>query len=110
MDIEQDPLGRRDLVANRLDRMVVGGLAGIVEADRGKARIIEFSPEVGAGELLKQAVGHCYYERIALLSADHRKSDAGVATGRLDHRLAGLENAGQLGGFDHVESEPILDR
>jgi hypothetical protein len=44
------------------------------------------------------------------LRADHREPDAGVAAGRLDHRLARLEHAGALGRLNHVERETVLDR
>ena len=57
-----------------------------------------------------KAVGHRHHERIALLSADHGEPDAGVAAGRLDHRLARLEGAGALGRLDHVKREPVLHR
>ena len=41
-----------------------------------------------------EALGHRDDQRIALLRADHREPDAGVAAGRLDHGLAGLQRAG----------------
>jgi hypothetical protein len=34
--------------------VIVGGLVGTVEAHRRKARIVEFRPEIRAGELLEQ--------------------------------------------------------
>ena len=58
----------------------------------------------------REAVGHRHHQRIALLSADHGETDAGIAAGRLDHRLAGLERAGALGSLNDVEGEPILYR
>ena len=39
-------------------------------------------------------------ERIALLRAHHRETDAGVAARRFDDRLAGLERAAALGVLD----------
>ena len=44
-----------------------------------------------------KAVGHGHDQRIALLRADHGEADAGVAAGRLDHRLARLQRAAALG-------------
>ena len=49
-------------------------------------------------------------QRIALRGAHHRKPDAGVAAGRLDHGLAGLELARLLRRLDHAEREAILHR
>ncbi len=36
----------------------------------------------------REVLGHRDHQRIALLGTDHRQTDAGVAAGRLDHRLA----------------------
>ena len=44
------------------------------------------------------------------MRADHREPDAGVATGRLDHGLTGLEHADALGRLYDVERETIFDR
>jgi hypothetical protein len=41
-----------------------------------------------------ELLGHRHDQRIALLGAHHGKADAGVAAGRLDHGLAGLQLAG----------------
>ena len=49
-------------------------------------------------------------QRIALRGADHREPDAGVAGGRLDHGLPGLELAGLFRGLDDAERQAILDR
>ena len=56
-----------------------------------------------------EAVGHRHDQRVALLRADHRESDAGVATGGLHDGLAGLQGAVALGLFDDVDREPVLD-
>ena len=53
---------------------------------------------------------HRHHQRIALRGAHHREPDAGVAAGRLDHGLAGLELAGFLGRLDDAERQAILDR
>ena len=58
----------------------------------------------------REAVGHGDDQRIALLGADHGEADAGVAAGRLDHGLAGLQRAAALGLLDDVERQPVLDR
>jgi len=58
----------------------------------------------------REAVGHGHHQRIALLGAHHGEPDAGVAAGRLDHGLAGLQRAGALGRLDDVDREPVLDR
>ena len=57
-----------------------------------------------------EAVGHGHDQRIALLRADHGKPDAGIAAGRLDHGLAGLQRAAALGLLDDVERQPVLHR
>ena len=49
-------------------------------------------------------------QRIALLRAHHRQPDAGIAGGRLDDGLSGLELPRLLGGLDDAEREAILDR
>ena len=58
----------------------------------------------------REAVRHGDDQRIALLRAHHGEADAGVAAGRLDHGLAGLQRAVALGRLDDVDREPILDR
>ena len=57
-----------------------------------------------------ELLGHGHDQRIALGGAHHREPDAGVAAGRLDHRLAGLELARLLGGLDDAEREAVLHR
>ena len=62
------------------------------------------------GPLLGDVVGHHHLQRIALARADHRQRDPGVARGRLEDRLAGLDRAPLLGVLDHVLGDPVLDR
>ena len=62
------------------------------------------------GALLGDVVGHHDLQRVALAAADHRQRDAGVAGGRLEDRLAGLDRALGLGGLDHRLRDPVLDR
>ena len=50
-----------------------------------------------------EGLGHRDDERIALLRADHGEADAGVAAGRFDDGLAGLQLAGALGVLDDAE-------
>ncbi len=58
----------------------------------------------------RKALGHRDDQRVALGGADHGEPDAGVAGGRFDHRLAGLQLAGFLGRLDDAEGQAILDR
>jgi hypothetical protein len=58
----------------------------------------------------REALGHGDHQRIALLGADHGQPDAGVAAGRLDHGLAGLERAGAFGILDDAERQAVLHR
>ena len=53
---------------------------------------------------------HGHHQRIALGGAHHGEPDAGVAAGRLDDGLPGLELARLLGRLDHAQRQPILDR
>ncbi len=61
------------------------------------------------GALLGDVVGHHDLERIALAPADHRQRDAGVAGGRLEDGVPGLDRAALLGVLDHVLGDPVLD-
>src|SRR3546814_3782790 len=42
--------------------------------------------------------------------ADHGGADAGVAAGRLDHRLTGAQRSAALGVLDDAEGEAVLHR
>ena len=57
-----------------------------------------------------EVLGHHDDERIALLRADHREPDAGVAARGLDDRLAGLQRAASLGALDDGPRQAVLDR
>jgi hypothetical protein len=46
-----------------------------------------------AAALNAEAFGHGHDQRVALLGADHRQADPGIAARRLDHSLAGLQFA-----------------
>jgi len=52
---------------------------------------------------------HQERERIALRGTDEGQRDPGVATGRLDDVLAGLEPAGAFGVPDHRRADAALD-
>ena len=52
--------------------------------------------------------GHDDDQRIALLGADHGEADAGVAAGRLDDGLAGLQRAAAFGRLDHAQGQAVL--
>ena len=57
-----------------------------------------------------ELLGHRDHQRIALGGAHHREADAGVAAGRLDDGLAGLELTRLLGRLDDAQREAVLDR
>jgi hypothetical protein len=56
-----------------------------------------------------ERLDHRRDERIALGRADHRERDAGVARGRFDDGLAGLQQALLLRVVDDRERQPVLD-
>src|ERR1043165_6179563 len=58
----------------------------------------------------RERLGHGADERIAFRGAHHRKPDAGVAGGRLDHGLAGFQLARFLRCLDDAEREAVLYR
>ena len=61
--------------------------------------------------LQRHVVRHGQDQTIAFGGAHQSQADARVAGGRLDdHRFAGVQAAGPLGGFDHGERHAILDR
>ena len=55
-----------------------------------------------------ETVRHGHDQRIAFLCTDHGKTDAGVAAGRFDDSLTGLQRAAALGGLDDVDGEPVF--
>ena len=57
-----------------------------------------------------ETLRHRHDERIALLRAHHGEPDAGIAAGRFDHRLAGLQRTAPLRRLDDAERQPVLDR
>ena len=68
---------------------------------------------VGPKELLllgRLLVGHDEDAAIALQRGRDREAVAGVAAGGLDDRAAGLQEARPLGGLDHRQADPVLDR
>jgi len=60
--------------------------------------------------LLAHLVGDDELQAIALVDRRECQSEAGVARRRLDDRSAGCELSVALGGFDHPQADPILDR
>src|SRR5688572_3986609 len=50
---------------------------------------------------------HHHDQRIAFLRANHRKTDAGIAAGRLDHSLSRLELAAALGFLDNTQCQSV---
>ncbi len=60
--------------------------------------------------LAAHLVGHDQDQPITFLLRDEGEADAGVAGGAFDERVAGLDLAGALGGFDHRQADAILDR
>jgi hypothetical protein len=55
-------------------------------------------------------LGHDEHHAIAADRGGHRERDAGIAGGRLDQRVAGLDRAAPLGVADHRHRRPVLDR
>ena len=64
----------------------------------------------GVSTTLAPSIRISFDQRIALLRADHRQPDAGVAARRLDDRLTGFQASVPFGRFDDVERQPVLDR
>ena len=62
------------------------------------------------GALGRDVVGHHDLQRVALVGADHRQRDAGVARGRLEDRLARADRALVLGVLDQRARDAVLDR
>src|SRR5690606_17902254 len=54
--------------------------------------------------------GHDQHKPIALDGGNHRKTDTGIAAGRLDDRPAGSQSAGLLRVLDHRQRDAVLDR
>src|SRR5690606_33831708 len=68
---------------------------------------------IGAHELAaldREGLGHGGDEAVAARGADHGEGHAGVARGRLDHGVAGLEQAARFGVEDDGERQAVLDR
>ena len=63
-----------------------------------------------AAALDTEVLGHHHDEGVALLRADHRKRDPGVATGCLDDGLAGLQESARLCILDDGQCNAVLDR
>ena len=59
---------------------------------------------------LRHLVGNDEDDAITFRAGDKREAEAGVARGGFDDRAAGLQMPVALGGFDHRESDAILDR
>src|SRR5688500_15944240 len=80
-------------------------------ASLGRGREDDLRPQEAhqASTFDAEALGHGDHERIAVLRADNRQADTGVATRRLDHRLSRLERARPLRVLDYAKSETILD-
>ena len=60
--------------------------------------------------LVGQAFRHHHQHPVTLHRRDHRQRVAGVAAGRLDNRVTGLQQALLLGLLDHVPGNARLDR
>src|SRR3546814_7934021 len=77
-------------------------------------RMSDWSSDVCSSDLLApldaEALRHDDDQRIALLGADHGEADAGVAAGRLDHRLPRTQRSPALGILDDAEGEAVLHR
>jgi hypothetical protein len=95
------------VLLGELDRLVEHAAALLSRRGQHDARAEEAQE---LAPLDTEALGHRQDERVALLRADHRQADAGVATGRLDHGLARLQHAAALGVLDHGAGHAVLDR
>jgi hypothetical protein len=58
----------------------------------------------------REAIGHGDHQGISFGRAHHGEANAGVAAGRLDHRLAGLQITGALSLFNDLYRKPIFHR
>ena len=58
----------------------------------------------------RQVLRHDQHHAVAADRRGHRQRDAGVARGRLDQRVAGLDLAALLGAPDHADRRPVLHR
>ena len=88
--------------------LVVGGMA---LADVGAGDVHLGAERLQVQHLLgRHLVGHDQDDAIALGPRHQRQAEAGVAGGRLDHGAAGLQAAVALGGIDHRQADPVLDR
>ena len=56
-----------------------------------------------------EALCHRDDERVAFLSADHRKTDTRIAAGRLDDGLTRFQRTAFLGFFDDTQRKPVFD-
>jgi hypothetical protein len=64
----------------------------------------------GLRPLDRQVLRHDQHHAVAADRRGHGQRDAGVAGGRLDQRVAGLDLAALLGALDHRQRGPVLDR
>ena len=92
----------------RRDRVValgrLGGDVGRAQDDLGAVRAQQRLL------LRRLLVRHDEDAAVALERGRDREPVAGVARRRLDDRAAGLEQARPLGGLDHRQADPVLDR
>ena len=91
---------RDGVVGARVVRLDVGRADDHLGAERAQ----------GVDLLPRHLVGHDEDAAVALLGGGHGEAEAGVAAGRLDDGAAGLELALALGGLDHRQRDPVLDR
>ena len=98
---EEPAMGLREL--QRLGEHSAAFFGGRRQDDLGPQETHELAPF--DAEILR----HRDDERIAFLRADHGKTDAGVAAGRLDDGLSRLQLAAAFCRFDHAQRQPVLD-
>jgi len=99
----------RDLLGEAVGHPVVA--LGVLRRD-GRGADHDLRP-VGPEQrdlLLAHLVRHDEDAPVALDRRGDRQAVAGVARGGLDDRAAGTQQAGPLGGLDHPQADPILDR
>ena len=112
--VRQRVVGVRELVEHRALLLAHHALGEV--ARRLHAAFARREDDLGAerahrlAALDRQVLGHDEHHAVAADRRRHGERDAGVAGGRLDQRVAGLDVAAPLGVADHRDRRPVLDR
>ncbi len=97
----------RGVLGGHLQRQLDGAVGALVARRVDDLRAVHLQQ---LRPLRRHVVGHDDLELVALVRADHRQRDAGVARGRLEDRLAGADRALLLGVLDQRARDAVLDR